>query len=59
MPILATLSCWRTNARTRDQNQSFRRRRDKNMKQVKSEGARLDRLEKAILAEMVDNIDGN
>ncbi|CZR35879.1 uncharacterized protein FPRO_03861 [Fusarium proliferatum ET1] len=38
---------------------SFRQRRDEKLKQVKSERARLDMLEKTILAEMDDDIEGN
>ncbi|KAG7403512.1 hypothetical protein Forpi1262_v018745 [Fusarium oxysporum f. sp. raphani] len=42
-----------------DRNRSFRRRRDEKMKQVQSERTRLDRLEKAILAEMEDDMEGS
>ncbi|EXK24198.1 hypothetical protein FOMG_19063 [Fusarium oxysporum f. sp. melonis 26406] len=39
--------------------ESFRQRRDEKLKQVKSERARLDMLERTILAEMEDDMEGN
>jgi hypothetical protein len=40
-------------------NRSFRERRDGKMEQIRSERARLDRLEQEIIAEMKDGIEGN
>jgi hypothetical protein len=42
-----------------ERNRSFRQRRDGKMKQIQSERARLDRLEKEIIAEVKDDIEGN
>ncbi|KAF9770885.1 hypothetical protein IL306_011503 [Fusarium sp. DS 682] len=40
-------------------NRSFRQRRDGKIKQIQSERARLDRLEKEIIAEVKEDIEGN
>ncbi|KAM0541047.1 hypothetical protein ACHAO7_010758 [Fusarium culmorum] len=40
-------------------NRSFRERRDGKMEQIRSEQARLDRLEQEIIAEVKDSIEGN